>query len=59
MMAKSTKRPEFDEMVDILLSRTADPNRFIQKDSNMALDKMVQSICIQHSVRAICAKGPE
>ncbi|CAO1430371.1 unnamed protein product [Diamesa hyperborea] len=59
MMAKSTKRPEFDEMVDILLSRTADPNRFIQKDSNVALDKMVQSICIQHSVRAICAKGPD
>lgn len=59
MVAKSTKRPEFDEMVDILMSRTADPNRFIQKDSNVALDKMVQSICIQHSVRAICAKGPE
>ncbi|KAG5677137.1 hypothetical protein PVAND_006919 [Polypedilum vanderplanki] len=59
LLAKSTKRPEFDEMVDILLCRTADQNRFIQKDANIALDKMVQSIPIQHSIRAVCSKGPD
>lgn len=46
-------------MVDILLCKTADPNRFIQKDANVALDKMAAKICIHHSVRAVCAKGPE
>lgn len=59
VMAKSTKRPEFDEMVDILLCKTADPNRFIQKDANVALDKMATHICMQHSVRAVCVKGPD
>lgn len=58
-VAKSTKRPEYDEMVDILLCKTADPNRFIQKDAIVALDKMATSICLHHSVRAICSKGPE
>lgn len=46
-------------MVDVLLCKTADPNRFIQKDANDALDKMVISICVHHSVRAICSKGPD
>lgn len=59
MTAKSTKRPEFDEMIDILMCKTADPNRFIQKDASVALDKMAISICVHHSVRAICSKGPE
>lgn len=59
LTAKSTKRPEFDEMVDILMCKTADPNRFIQKDASMALDKMAMSICVHHSVRAICSKGPD
>lgn len=59
MAAKSTKRPEFDEIVDILLCKTADQNRFIQKDANLALDKMTVSICLHHSVRAICSKGPD
>lgn len=57
LLAKSTKRPEFDEMVDILLCKTADPNRFIQKDANTALDKMASCINVHHSVRAVCAKG--
>jgi len=57
LLAKSTKRPEFDEMVDILLCKTADPNRFIQKDANTALEKMASSISVHHSVRAICARG--
>lgn len=58
LLAKVTKRPEFDEMVDVLLCKTADSNRFIQKDANIALDKMAISICIHHSIRAVCAKGP-
>ncbi|XP_055615883.1 uncharacterized protein LOC129761990 [Toxorhynchites rutilus septentrionalis] len=56
--AKSTKRPEFDEIVDILLCKTADLNRFIQKDANVALDKLVTYIPISHTVRALSAKGP-
>nr|XP_029723445.1 uncharacterized protein LOC109414890 [Aedes albopictus] len=56
--AKSTKRPEFDEIVDILLCKTADPNRFIQKDANVALDKLVTYIPSSHSVRALSARGP-
>lgn len=59
LVAKSTKRPEFDEMVDILMCRTSDSNRFIQKDACVALDKMALSICVHHSVRAVCAKGPD
>ncbi|XP_050068955.1 uncharacterized protein LOC126557284 [Anopheles maculipalpis] len=55
--AKSTKRPEFDEMVDILLCKTADPNRFIQKDANVALDKLVTYIPTPHTVRAISNRG--
>ncbi|XP_055596539.1 uncharacterized protein LOC129746708 [Uranotaenia lowii] len=54
---KSTKRPEFDEIVDILLCKTADPNRFIQKDANIALDKLVTYIPISHCVRALSARG--
>lgn len=59
LFAKSTKRPEFDEMVDILLCKCADPNRFIQKDANVALDKMAMCINIHHSVRAVTVKGPD
>lgn len=59
LLAKSTKRPEFDEMIDLLLCKCADPNRFIQKDANTALDKMALCISVQHSVRALCAKGPD
>lgn len=59
MTAKSTKRPEFDEMIDILLCRTSDSNRFIQNDASTALDKMAISVCVHHSIRALCAKGPD
>lgn len=59
LLAKSTKRPEFDEMVDILLCKCADPNRFIQKDANVALDKMTTCINVHHSVRAVCVKGSD
>ncbi|XP_019881979.2 uncharacterized protein LOC109609700 isoform X2 [Aethina tumida] len=53
-----TRRPEFDEIVDILLCRTADSNKFIRQDANLALDCMVTHISPIHSVRALCSKGP-
>jgi hypothetical protein len=56
---KSTKRPEFDEMVEVLLCKSADQNRFIQKDATIALEKLAASICMHHTIRAICSKGPE
>lgn len=56
--AQCVKSPEFDEIVDILLSKTADSNRFIQKNANLALDKLVTFIPPFYSVRAICARGP-
>ncbi|XP_060523715.1 uncharacterized protein LOC132700422 isoform X1 [Cylas formicarius] len=56
---KDTRRPEFDEIVDTLLCRTADSNKFIRRDANLALDCMVTHISTLHAVRAICAKGPE
>lgn len=59
MVAKSTKRPEFDEMIDILLCKSADPNRFIQKDANTALDKMAMYINVHHSVRAVTVKSAD
>lgn len=54
----SCKRPEFDELVNLLLCKTADANRFIQRDSNIALDKMVTSINLFHSVRVLTIYGP-
>ncbi|KAH1020614.1 hypothetical protein HUJ04_010243 [Dendroctonus ponderosae] len=56
---KDTRRPEFDEIVDTLLCRTADSNKFIRHDANLALDCMVTHIPILHAVRALCAKGPD
>ncbi|CAG9858656.1 unnamed protein product [Phyllotreta striolata] len=56
---KDTRRPEFDELVDSLLCKCADCNRFIRHDANLALDCMVTHIPTFHAVRAICAKGPE
>ncbi|ERL94016.1 hypothetical protein D910_11300, partial [Dendroctonus ponderosae] len=50
---------EFDEIVDTLLCRTADSNKFIRHDANLALDCMVTHIPILHAVRALCAKGPD
>ena len=55
---KCTKRPEFDELVEMLVCKTANTNRFVQRDANVALDKMVTYIPSFHSVRAICARGP-
>lgn len=56
---KDTRRPEFDELVDSLLCKCADSNRFIRHDANLALDCMVTHIPTFHAVRAICSKGPE
>lgn len=55
---QSTTRPEFDEIVQCLLQRTADMNRFIRHDANEALDVMVTYIPPINSVRAIVDKGP-
>lgn len=57
-ITKCSRRPEYDELVEMLLNRTADTNRFIQRDSNVALDKMVSSLPMFHVVRVICNRGP-
>lgn len=57
-ITKCSRRPEYDELVDMLLNKTADTNRFIQRDSNVALDKMVASLPMFHVVRVICNRGP-
>lgn len=56
--ARCFKRAEFDEIVSLILCKTADPNRFIQKDANIALDKMVTYIPFMHAIRAISVLGP-
>lgn len=45
-------------MVNILLFKTADANKFIRKDANLALDCMVTHIPTFHAIRTLCAKGP-
>ncbi|KAJ8979932.1 hypothetical protein NQ317_003674 [Molorchus minor] len=55
---KDTRRPEFDEIVDTLLCRTADANKFIRHDANLALDCLVTHISTFHTVRALSSKGP-
>lgn len=49
---------EFDEMVDALLSKTADFNRNIRNEANLALDCMVTNIPFNHAFRALTSKGP-
>lgn len=56
---RSTRRPEFDDLADVLLARTADTNRFIQRDANVSLDKMVTYLPSFQVVRAICTKAPK
>ncbi|RZB40601.1 protein FAM179B-like, partial [Asbolus verrucosus] len=55
---KDTRRPEFDDIVDLLLHKTADANKFIRQDANLALDCMVTHISPFNAVRALCSKGP-
>uniref|UniRef100_A0A1B6JBB9 TOG domain-containing protein n=1 Tax=Homalodisca liturata TaxID=320908 RepID=A0A1B6JBB9_9HEMI len=55
---RSTCRPEYDELVFALLSRTADTNRYIRLYANDALDKMVTYIPTVHAVRPLVDKGP-
>lgn len=45
-------------MVNLLLFKTADANKFIRKDANLALDCMVTHISSFHAIRTLCAKGP-
>lgn len=56
-IVRCTRRPEFDELVQALLQRTADTNRFLQADANEALDRMVAAVAPAHSVRALSAYG--
>lgn len=56
-IVRCTHRPEFDELVQALLQRTADTNRLLQADANGALDKMVAAVAAGHSVRALCSHG--
>lgn len=51
------KRPEFEELVLLLLHKTGDPNKFIRKDANVALDKMVTFVPFSHSVKTLSAEG--
>lgn len=53
------KRPEFEELVLLLLQKTGDPNKFIRKDANVALDKMVTFVPFSHSVRTLSMEGPQ
>lgn len=55
---KCTRRPEFDELTEELLAKSADTNRFIQRDANNALDKMVANLPAFHVVRAVCTRAP-
>ncbi|KAF2894557.1 hypothetical protein ILUMI_11620 [Ignelater luminosus] len=55
---KDTRKPEFDDIVEMLLCKTADANKFIRKDANLSLDCMVTHIPIFHSIRSLCLKGP-
>lgn len=56
-IVRCTRRPEFDELVQAMLQRTADTNRFLQADANEALDRMVAAVAPVHSVRALSAYG--
>lgn len=49
---------EFDDIVNLLLFKTADANKFIRQDANLALDCMVTHISTYNAVRALCSKGP-
>lgn len=57
-IVKCTRRPEFTELTDVLLTKSADSNRFIKRDANVALDKLFSYLPIFHVVRAICTNGP-
>ncbi|XP_031334614.1 uncharacterized protein LOC116164557 isoform X2 [Photinus pyralis] len=57
-LMKDTRRPEFDDIVEMLLTKTADASKFIRNDANLSLDTMVTHIPIYHAVKSICLKGP-
>ncbi|XP_046479551.1 TOG array regulator of axonemal microtubules protein 2-like isoform X1 [Neodiprion pinetum] len=48
-----TQRPEFDELVGMLLQKTGDMNRCIRQDANSALDTMADFIPASHCVRVM------
>ncbi|GLV31114.1 FER tyrosine kinase [Carabus blaptoides fortunei] len=55
---KDTRRPEFDAIVELLLTKTADANRFIRQDASVALQILVRNVPPFHTVRAISQRSP-
>ncbi|KAL1116668.1 hypothetical protein AAG570_005140 [Ranatra chinensis] len=55
---RCVSRPEFDEIVNILLNGTANMSRAIRVDAAEALDSMVAHMPVQFTIRAILAKAP-
>ncbi|KAK6628889.1 hypothetical protein RUM43_002706 [Polyplax serrata] len=53
----NTQRPEFDEVVGLLLQKTADTNKVVRRDANEALDTMILNIPPNHVIRALTNKG--
>lgn len=53
----NTPRPEFDELVHVLLQKTADMNKFIKQDANEALDSIIVHVPALHSIRTVVQKG--
>lgn len=58
MCTFTDKFQEFDDIVNLLLFKTADANKFIRQDANLSLDCMVTHINTFHAVRTLCSKGP-
>lgn len=46
-----------DELCAVLLSRTADTNKFLRADGNAALDAMVDNITTSKAVAFVVTKG--
>lgn len=49
---------DFDAIVELLLTKTADANRFIRQDASVALQILVRSVPPFHTVRAISQRSP-
>jgi hypothetical protein len=54
---RNTQRPEYDELVAVLLHKTSDSNKLIRKDANEALDSMILHIQPVYTVRVLYDKG--
>ncbi|KAF6198458.1 hypothetical protein GE061_008206 [Apolygus lucorum] len=52
-------RPEFDEMLLLLLKRTADSKQRVREDASEALNVLVMTSPPTFVIRALCMKGPD